>query len=481
MRFNVVLRYVGVVLLFIAVFMLVSAGIAWVSGPDSSYYPLLLSALLAILLGSFPLIFVERQEQINSKEGYCIVVGSWLVACIVSMFPYLMWGGEFSFINAWFESVSGMTATGATILQDVEALPRGLTFWRISSSWIGGIGVVMFALLILPSMGRSKKMLSNVELSAMAKDDYHYRTQRIVQILLVVYLGLTLIALLLLKMAGMNWFDALVHAMSSAATCGFSNKNLSVAYFNSPLIETIMIGVMVVAGLHFGLIYASVTGRSNNILRSEVARSYLFFLFGGSVFIALSLWLGDVYGDFFTSFRYAVFQFVSLVTTSGFSTADTNLWTSFAIVILIFGSVVCACAGSTSGGLKMNRLLLAVKTLQARLKQQQHPNAIIRVRIDGVLQEDEVIHTAMIFIVIYVLLILLGTLFNTLFGTDLETGFSAAVSCIGNVGPGFGSVGSMSNYAGLPAVLKFSSTVLMLLGRLEIFGLIQLFFIKWWR
>lgn len=481
MRFNVVLRYIGVVMLFFAAFMLVSAGIAWVSGPDSSYYPLLLSALLTILLGSFPLIFVDRQEQINSKEGYCIVVGSWLVACIVSMFPYLMWGGEFSLINAWFESVSGLTTTGATILQDIEALPRGLNFWRMSSTWIGGIGVVMFALLILPSMGRSKKMLSNVELSSMAKDDYHYRTQRIVQILLVVYCGLTLTALLLLKMAGMNWFDALTHAMSAAATSGFSTKNLSVAYFNSPLIETILIGVMAVAGIHFGLIYATVSGRSNNVLRSEVARSYLLFLFGGSLLIALSLWLGGIYGDFFSSFRYAVFQFVSLVTSSGFATADTNAWTSFAIVLLLFGSIVCACAGSTSGGVKMNRLLLAVKTLRARLKLQQHPNAIIRVRVDGVLQEDEVVHTAMIFIVIYMLLILLGTLFNTLFGTDLETGFSAAVACIGNVGPGFGAVGSMNNYAGLPAVLKFSSTILMLLGRLEIFGLIQLFFIKWWR
>ncbi len=481
MRFNVVLRYVGVVMLFFAAFMLCSAGIAWVSGPDSSFYPLLLSALLTALLGVFPLIFVGRQEQINNKEGYCIVVGSWLVACIVGMFPYLMWGGEFSLINAWFESVSGLTTTGATILRDVEALPRGLSFWRMSSTWIGGIGVVMFALLILPSMGRSKKMLSNVELSSMAKDDYHYRTQRIVQILLVVYCGLTLSALLLLKMAGMNWFDALAHAMSVAATSGFSTKNLSIAYFDSPLIEWILIGEMVMAGIHFGLIYATVTGRSNNILRSEVARSYLVFLLAGTLLIALSLWLADLYPDLLTSFRFAAFQFVSLVTTSGFATADTTLWTSFSIILLIFGSIVCACAGSTSGGIKMNRLLLAVKMLRARLKLQQHPNAIIRVRVDGVLQEDETVHTAMIFIVTYMLLILLGTLFNTLFGADPETGFTAAVACIGNVGPGFGEVGSMSNYAGLPAVLKFSLSALMLLGRLEIFGLIQLFFIKWWR
>lgn len=481
MRFSVVLRYVGVVMIFIALFMLLSAGISYLSGMDSSFYPLLLSAMLTALLGAFPLIFVERQEQITNKEGYCIVVGSWLVACIVGMFPYLMWGGEFSLVNAWFESASGFTTTGATILRDVEALPRGLMFWRMSSTWIGGMGVVMFALLILPTLGRSKKMLSSVELSSMARDDYHYRAQMIVQILLVVYVGLTILSALLLKMAGMNWFDSVAHAMSACATSGFGTKNLSISYFNSTAIDAILIFTMTVAGIHFGLIYATVTGKSNNILRSEVARSYLAFLLVGALLIALSLLAGGIYPHFWTSFRYALFQFVSLVTTTGFATADTNLWTSFAIVILIFGSIVCACAGSTAGGIKMNRLLLATKMLRARLRQQQHPTAIIRVRVDGIIQEDEVVHTAMIFIVTYLLLLLAGTLVNTLFGTDLLTGFTSAVACMGNVGPGFGQVGSLNNYAGLPGMLKFSNSLLMLFGRLEIFGLIQLFFIKWWR
>uniref|UniRef100_UPI004056A3E3 TrkH family potassium uptake protein n=1 Tax=Alistipes sp. TaxID=1872444 RepID=UPI004056A3E3 len=481
MRFQVVLRYVGFVLLIFAGFMFVSAGIAWYSGPDTSFYPLLLSALLTVLLGGFPLIFVGRQEQITTKEGYTIVVGSWLVACIVGMFPYLMWGGEFTLINAWFESVSGLTTTGASILTDVEVLPRGLAFWRMASAWIGGVGVVMFALLILPSMGRSKKMLSSVEISAVAKDDFHFRTQRIVQILLLVYVGLTGCSTLLLKLSGLNWFDALTHAMSAASTCGFSTKNLSIAHFGSLSIELILIVTMTIAGMHFGLIYSSLMGSRNNIIRSEVARTYLLFLLGGGVLIALSLWINGVYPDLFSSLRYALFQFVAVVSTSGFATADTNTWTSFAIIILIFGSIVCACAGSTSGGLKMNRMILAYKVLMARLKRQQHPNAIIRLRVDGVLQEDEVIHTAMIFVVAYLVLLFLGTLLNTLFGTDLLTGFSSAVACLGNVGPGFGEVGSMSNYAMQPSVLKFIGTLLMLFGRLEIFGLVQLFFIRWWR
>ncbi|MEE1099037.1 MAG: TrkH family potassium uptake protein [Alistipes sp.] len=481
MRLQIVLRYVGVVLLIFAGFMLASACIAWISGPDSSFYPLLLSAMLTALLGAFPLIFVQRQEKISSKEGFCIVVGSWLVACVVGMFPYLIWGGEFSLINAWFESVSGLTTTGASILTDIEALPRGLLFWRNSTAWVGGIGVVLFALLILPAMGRSKRVLSNVEISSIAKDDFHYRTQSIVQIILSVYVGITIISTLMLKLSGMNWFDSLNHAMSAAATCGFSTKNLSIAFFDSAIIESVLICTMLISGIHFGLIYTTITGRRDNIWRSEVTRSLLYFILFGSIAIALSLWINDIYPTFWSSLRHAAFQFVALVTTSGFATADTNTWTSFAIILLIFGSIVCASAGSTSGGLKFNRLFLAGKMLISRLKHQQHPNAVIRVRVDGVIQEDETIHTAMVFIVTYMMFILLGTLINTLFGNDLMTGFSSAVACIGNVGPGFGDVGSMSNYSSQPIILKFSSTMLMLFGRLEIFGLVQLFFLKWWR
>lgn len=481
MRVDVVLRYVGVVMLFIALFMLLSAGIAYVSSMDSSFYPLLLSALLTALLGAFPLIFVEKKEQITNKEGFCIVVGSWLVACLVGMFPYLIWGGEFSLVNAWFESVSGFTTTGATILRDIEVLPRGMQFWRMASTWIGGMGVVMFALLILPSMGRNKMTLSNVELSTLAKDNYRYRTQIIVQILLVVYVGLTLLSTVLLKLAGMNWFDAICHAMSACATSGFSTKNASVGFYNSPMIETILIFTMVTAGIHFGLIYATVTGKRNNIFRSEVTRYYLGMLLAGALLITVSLFAAGIYPTLTSSFRHALFQFVSLVTTTGFATADTNVWTPLAIIILLFGSIVCASAGSTAGGVKINRLVLAGKMIRTRLRQQQHPNAIIRIKLDGIIQENEFLHSVMIFIVTYLMLILAGTVVGTAFGVDLMTSFSGSVASIGNVGPGFGEVYSLGNYAGLPFMVKLSNSMLMLLGRLEIFGLIQLFFIKWWR
>ena len=481
MRADVVLRYIGVVMLFIAGFMLLSAGISWLYGMDSSFYPLLLAALLTALLGAFPLIFVEKKVQLSNKEGFCIVVGSWLVACVVGTFPYLIWGGEFSLANAVFESVSGFTTTGATVLTDIEALPHGMQFWRMASTWIGGMGVVMFALVILPSMGRSKMTLSNVELSALAKDNYRYRTQIIVRILLVVYVGLTVLSTCALRLAGMNWFDALCHGMSASATSGFSTHSTSIAYYNSPLIDTILIVVMATAGIHFGLIYATVTGKRNNIARSEVTRWYLGMLLAGGFIIAVSIRAAGLYPTFPTSFRYGLFQFVSLVTTTGFATADTNLWTPLAVVVLIFGSFVCASAGSTTGGIKVNRLVLAVKMMQVRLRQQQHPNAVIRVRLDGVVQETEFLHTVVVFIVAYFMLILAGTVFAAVCGTDLTTSFTGAVAMVGNVGPGFGEVGSMSTYGELPAALKLFDSLLMLFGRLEIFGLIQLFFIKWWR
>ncbi len=481
MRVEVVLRYVGVVMLFIAMFMLLSAGISYVSGVDSAFYPLLLSSLLTALLGAFPLIFVGPCEQITNKEGFCIVVGAWLVACVVSMFPYLIWGGEFTLVNAWFESVSGLTTTGSTILNDVEGLPRGLQFWRFATTWIGGMGVVMFALVILPSMGRSKMMLSNVELSSMARDNYRYRSQIIVQILLVVYVGLTVVSTLLLKMAGMNWFDALCHAMSACATSGFSTKNASVAYFNSPAIDTILILTMVTAGIHFGVIYATVTGKRNNLFRSEVTRWYLGSLLAGGLLIAVSIYAADLYPTFWAAFRHGMFQFVSLVTTTGFATADSNTWTPFAVILLIFGSIICACAGSTAGGIKVNRLVLAGKMMRTKLKLQQHPNAVIRIRLDGVIQDNEVLHAVMIYIVAYLMFILMGTIFGTMLGVDLTTSFTGSVASMGNVGPGFGEVGSMDNFSALPSGFKVANTLLMLLGRLEIFGLIQIFLIKWWR
>lgn len=469
------------VLQFIAAFMLASAFVSLINDYDSAYYPLLLSAFLTALLGLFPLIFIEKVTEIKTKEGYGIVVGSWLVACIVGMFPYLIWGGEFSAINAWFESVSGFTTTGASILNDIEFLPRGLLFWRSVSCWIGGVGVVMFALVILPSIGRSRHMLSNVELSTIAKDNFHYRSKVVIRIIVFVYVGLTLITTIALKYAGMCWFDAITHAMSACSTCGFSTKNSSIVFFDSATIETILMVAMTLSGIHFGVLYATLLGKRNNIFRSEIVRTYIGMMLIVSVAVAISLYSNDIYDSLSEAMRHSTFQVISYTTTTGFATADANIWTPFAIVLLMFCSVVCGCAGSTSGGIKVDRMVIAAKVVRNRVKQQQHPNAVISTKIDGVVRDDGTQSIVMTFLVAYVMLVLIGTIVNAMFGCDLLTGFSAAIACISNVGPGFGEVGSMDNYSELPAILKLNASLLMLVGRLEIFGFIQLFFIRSWR
>ena len=451
------------------------------NGYDSAFSPLLLSSFMTSLLGVFPLFFVKREDEVTTKEGYAIVVGSWLVACIVGMFPYLIWGGEFTMINAWFESVSGFTTTGASILNDIEFLPRGLLFWRSSSAWIGGIGVVMFALVILPSMGKSRHMLSNVEMSTIAKDNFHYRSRVIFRLLVTIYVGLTIITTVALKYSGMTWFDAANHAMTSCGTCGFSTKNSSVAFWDSPLIEGIMMAAMTLSALHYGVLYATITGKRNNIFRSEVVRTFIIMMLVISVVIAISLVSADVYTNFGEAMRHASFQVVSLSTTSGFATTDTNLWTPLAMVLLLFCSVICGCAGSTSGGMKVDRLLIASKVIRNRMKIQLHPNAVIRTKMGGMVQEESTQNLVMTFIVSYIMLTLIGTIVYTMFGCDLITGFSASISCLSNVGPGFGEIGSMDNFSQLPVTLKLCSTLLMLIGRLEIFGFIQLLFIRSWR
>ncbi len=481
MRLHLVLRYIGMMLLLNAVFMLLSAVISLRNGVDTGFYPLLLSFLLTGILGAFPLIFVPKGETLSYKEGYGIVVGSWLAACLVGMMPYLLWGGEFTLINAWFESVSGYTTTGSTILNDIEALPQGMLFWRSATHWLGGVGVVMFALVILPSMGQAKVRLSSVELSTIAKDNYRYRTQKILQVLLVVYLGLTVAQIVLLRLAGMNWFDAVNHAFSTVATGGFSTKNLSIGYYNNPWVETILSFFMIIASIHFGLIFATLTGKSNNIFSSEITRYYLYSLLIGGSLISLNLWLFDFYPTLSSACRYGFFQAISVASTTGFATADSSVWPGLSLIVLIIFMFQCGCAGSTTGGIKCDRVLLTAKAVKAQILHRQHPNAIIRVKMNGMIQEDSVVNMAVLFVLFYILLVVAGTIVVTAFGLDLMTSFGVVASSMGNVGPGFGDVGSLDNYHMLPGGVKFICATLMLLGRLEIFGFLQLFLIKWWK
>jgi trk system potassium uptake protein TrkH len=437
--------------------------------------------VITATIGLLPVLTVKPQKEFSNKESYCIVIGAWLASCLVGMIPYLLWGGEFTLGKAWFESVSGYTSTGATILGDVEALPRGLLLWRSCTLWMGGAGVVMFALLIMPMLGRSRMMVSSVELSTVARDDYKYKSGTVVRIMLTVYLGLTAACLVALKIAGMGWFDALNHAMSTAATGGFSTKNMSVGFWNSPAIETVLVVFMFIGSIHFGVTFATLTGRRKNIFRSEVVRYYLIFLLCAIIAVAAGTYFNGTYASPLEALLRSSFTTVSLASSTGFTSHDPNLWGPLATTILVFAGIQGACAGSTGGGLKADRILLAGKIIRHQIRQQQHPNAIIRIKLNGVTQDPSVMGFVMLYIVLFVLLMVFGTIFVAAFGYDVLTSFSISAASLSNLGQMFGQLGGFDSFAALPGPVRILSTVLMLLGRLEIFGLLQLFLLKWWK
>jgi trk system potassium uptake protein len=480
MRPEIVIRYIGNVLLFCALFMGISAIISAVES-ESSLLPLLFSTLITTLLGIFPAIFVPRAKTISSTEGLMIVVFGWFVACLTGMLPFLMWGGEFNLINSWFESVSGFTTTGATILTNVEALPDGLLFWRSSTHWIGGIGVIVFALLILPQASVMKVVLLNTDISSLAKMNFAYRARKTLHVLAYVYIGLTLAQIILLVIFKMSLFDAINHAFATIATGGFSTKNLSVASFHSLPAEIIIMVFMVLSGIHFGLIYQTFTFKQgNNIFKSEIARNYLIFLIIGICLVALKLWHAGVYnlGD---AFRYGSFQVISVGTTTGFATAESTVWPFFTQIIILYFTIQCAMAGSTSGGLKFDRVYIFFKSIGRQIRQIQHPRAITTTRINGVVIDVNMESMVAIFIGTYLLILMVSTALISFFDVDLFSAFSASAACLGNVGPGFNRVSSLGNYGNLPWAAKAILSADMLLGRLEIFGIFSIFYFRSWK
>ncbi|HIW09968.1 MAG TPA: TrkH family potassium uptake protein [Candidatus Rikenella faecigallinarum] len=481
MKLGVVIRYVGLVMLLNAVFMLISALISLFNGMDTGFYPLLLSFLITAIIGAFPLIFVPNDNNLSNKESYVVVVMAWVMSCLLGMVPYLIWGGEFTFTNAWFESTSGFTTTGSTILSDVEALPKGLLFWRAATHWIGGVGVVLFAIVILPSMGRMKMTLSSAEMSMMAKDNFRYTTKKILQIIIFVYVGLTLCETLVLMAVGMDWFDALTNSFSTVATGGFSTKNLSIMYYHSVTIEMVITFFMLVSGIHMGLIYATLRGKHNNVFRSEVARFYVLSLLVSTLIVSASLLLNHNYANVWEALRYGVFQVVSYTTTTGFASTDNALWPPLAMIVLIYCTIQCAMAGSSAGGVKADRVLLIFKAIKARVLKLQHPNAVIRIKQNGVTQEDGVVNAAILLVMIYLLTALVGTILLTAMNLDLLTSFTATIASLSNVGPGFGKVSNLASFGPLPEAAKWLLSVLMLFGRLEFFGFIHIFMLRSWK
>ncbi|MDR2064490.1 MAG: TrkH family potassium uptake protein [Prevotellaceae bacterium] len=475
MRPGLIVRYISFVLLINATFMLLSALVSIFDGIGSDFFPLLLSAFITFTVGCFPFIFVPKNPSLNNREINVFVVLAWLISCVFGILPYVLWGGEFDVANAWFESVSGFTTTGATILNDIENIPHGLLFWRSATHYIGGIGIVMFALLVLQSQYTTQVRLTHAEVSLLAKENFHFKAQQLLRVIISVYIGITAVLTALLMLFGMNLFDAINHAFSTVATGGFSTKNASIASFNSIPIGITIIIFMIISGMHFGVIYSTITGRPKTMFKSPVIKFYLTTMGAGTVIVTISLLTNGNYSDFFDAVYHSAFQVAAIASTSGFATADSTGWHPVAICVLIYFSAQCACAGSTSGGIKVDRIYILWRSIVAQLKMRQHPNAVVSVRSANNVIDSGRVSSAMTYILLYLFIVFAATFIMSMFNIDLLSGFTTSLSFMGNVGPGIGQYGSLGNYAALPDSIKLTYPIFMLLGRLEIYALFLLF------
>lgn len=463
---------IGKALLINALFMLISILVAVFNGMDSGFTPMVISFLVTAITGIFPFIFVKDKPSTTLHSGYLTIVFSWILSFMFGMLPYVLWGGEFTLANAWFESVSGYTTTGSTILTDIEALPKSLLFWRSSTHFIGGLGVIVFLLMVLPDSSPFKLRLTNLELSSLSKEGYRYKSGKTARVMVSVYICLTIAETLCLWAAGMTLFDAVNHAFSTVATGGFSTKNTSVMHFDSVAIDIIITVFMALSSLHFGVLFAVVAKRSLKPLRNPISRYYICVIAVFSIIIACSLKIQGGYQTWGKSLLDATFQTVSFISTTGFGQADNAAWPLLANAILLFAAFHCGCSGSTTGGIKADRMFISLKAAYGDIQKRLHPTSLFRTKVGGRALDEDTVSSVFLYIVLYIITLFLSFVIVLICGLDIAEAFSGTVASLGNVGPGVGQLGTMGNYASLPAVVKFIFTIDMFLGRVEIFPIL---------
>ena len=469
MNLKVISRNVGTALLVSSLFMLLSVFVSLADGGDSALAPLLISFSLTFTVGVFPFIFVRKTDRITLRDGYMIIFLSWFLSFVFGMLPYALWGGPFTLVNAWFESVSGFTTTGATILEDIESLPRSLLFWRSSTHFIGGLGVVVFLLLIIPNSSPVRLRLTNMELSSLSRDDYRSRANKTVFIFAWVYLGICALAFVSYLLAGMSPFDAINHAFSVCATGGFSTRNLSIGYFRSELISVLTIVFMYLASIHFGLIFMTLANRTLRPLNNPVLKFYTLGLIVCSVLSSVSLKMEGVDATWARAFLDGTFHVVSYASTSGLAISDNSQWPVLPCFILIICSLVCGCSGSTTGGLKMDRVIVLFGAVRMQIVKTLYPSSVFEVKFGRRVLRDEEVYPQILYIALFFLLIGLSSVMCVLLGDPNQHALLGSVASLTNVGPSLGSIGSLGNYNAEPNALKFIFTLDMFLGRVEIY------------
>ena len=460
---------VGKALLVSAFFMFISLLISIAEGCDSAFTPLLISFIITATVGAFPFIFVRNAPLLSLRDGYLTIFVAWFLSFVFGMLPYVLWGGEFTLVNAWFESVSGYTTTGATILNDIEALPKSLLFWRSSTHCIGGLGVVVFLLMVMPSASPFRLKLTNMEMSSLSKEGYRYNSSKTVWVITSVYICLIIASCLAFWAAGMSLFDAVNHAFSVASTGGFSTRNLSISYYDSNVIDIVALVFMTLSAMHFGLIYSVFVTRSLKPMNNPVVIYYLSSIVVMTALVTFVLVSRGGYTSLGTAAMHASFNVVSYMTTTGFAICDNASWPFLTDLVLMIAAIQCGCSGSTTGGLKVDRVVIAFKAIINELRHKLHPASVSRLKMGRQYLPDSMVGAVCLYIVLYMIVVLVSAVLVMLSGVEAMEAVSGTLASVGNIGPGLDKVSAMCNYSMQPAVAKLIFTFDMFLGRLEIF------------
>ncbi|RYH75693.1 TrkH family potassium uptake protein [Flavobacteriaceae bacterium 144Ye] len=493
LNYKIIFHFFGLLLLCNGGFMLLAALVSLIC-KDGVTVKLLLSGGLVLLVGVFLMVGTKNhRKEMNKREGYIVVAFGWIVMALSGSLPYLLTSTIPQFTSAFFETMSGYTTTGATILNDIEVVPKGVLFWRSTTHWIGGMGIIVLAIAILPLLGIGGMQMFAAEAPGPSADKLHPRITDTAKRLWLIYFGYTAAETILLKVAGMSFFDALNHSMCTLSTGGFSTKNASVAYWNGqPIIQYIIIVFMFLAGTNFVLSYFAFKGKVQKAIQDEEFKLYFKFIAIFTIIAAVIIYFNAdaslssiehpmVWGKAESSFRHALFQVLSVVTTTGFITADYTLWSPF-LVVFFFGLMFLGgSAGSTSGGVKVVRHLILIKNGFLEFKRALHPNAILPVRYNKRSIQGEIVFNILGFFILYMLSFIVGALVFSMFQIDFESSIGLAASSLGNVGPALGNFGPVNNYAALPLLAQWWTSFLMLIGRLELFTVLILLTPFFWR
>ena len=478
---NKIILFILVRLLAVESLIIAISGLVSMLYGDNDYGYFFITSGLTLGVGVLIYPFVRNtKKSLGKREGYVVVSTVWLLFSLFGALPFFLSGAIPTYTDAFFETISGFTTTGASILNDIESLSHGLLFWRSITQWLGGMGIIVMALAILPILGIGGMQLFVAEVPGPTPDKLHPRIKGTAKRLWGIYILLTFIETILLYFGGMSLFDAVNHSFTTMATGGYSTKQLSIAYYNSPYIEYVISLFMFIAGMNFTLSFFALKLKFSKIINNEEFRWYLF----GTIIVAILITLSLIFHQDYIyeqAFRTALFQVVSIITTTGFITADYMLWPPFVIVIIFLLMFIGGSAGSTGGGPKVMRVMILLKNSYFEFKRIMHPKAIIPVRVNKHTVSPQIVANIQAFMVVYIIIFVIGTIIMSSLGLDLDTSMGAVITSLGNIGPGIADVGPANNFANIPSAGKWLLSILMLVGRLELFTVLVLFTPYFWK